>query len=109
MSLARLPWKRLLLALLPATLLLCTARSILGERGLLEVARQEDELRQIQAEVQAARARNKNLAGQVVELRKGRVGLERIARERLGYIRAGEVTYLFPPESSDSQHLAPRQ
>ena len=100
-SRVRISRRRLLLALLCAALSFFTARSIFGDRGLLEVATQESELVRIQREVEAARARNRALLAEVVELRTGNASIERLARERLGYIKPGEVTYLFPEESSD--------
>jgi cell division protein FtsB len=100
---ARLPRRRLLLGLLCTALSVFTARSILGERGLLEALGQRGELVRIRREVEAARARNAALAAEIAKLRKAKenTAIESIAREKLGYIKPGEVTYLFPEESSD--------
>jgi len=101
--LGRIPRRRLLLLLLCAALSLFTARSIVGERGLLEALGQRGELARVRREVEAARARNAALAAEIARLRKVKenTAVESIAREKLGYIKPGEVTYLFPEESSD--------
>ena len=93
--------RRLTLGLLCLALGAFTARAFFGDGGLLDVRRQEKELGVMRARVESARERNKVLQSEIVDLRTGRTALERLARERLGYVAKGEVTYLFPLESSD--------
>ncbi|MGH9364871.1 MAG: FtsB family cell division protein [Thermoanaerobaculia bacterium] len=97
--------RRVLLVLACVFLSLFTARSLFSERGLLEVAREQKVLARLRGEVDTARARNAALAAEIADLKTGEAAVERLARERLGYIRQGETTYLFPEESSDSKPL----
>jgi cell division protein FtsB len=93
--------RRSLIALLGVCLVVLTARAIVGERGLLDVWRQESALQEAKAEVDAAQARNAALAGEIAQLKTGGAAVERLARERLGYGKPGEIAFLFPEESSD--------
>ena len=86
---------------LGALLFAFTAQAIVGERGYMDVGRQSAERDTLALEVEAAREANARLVSEIAELRTGGPLLETVARERLGFIRPGEVTFLFPLESSD--------
>lgn len=73
-----------------------TVRAILGERGLLDAHRSSGELLVLRSEVETWRSRNTYLEGRIRALRTDPATIEKIARERLGWVRPGEITFLFP-------------
>jgi cell division protein FtsB len=93
--------RRLMVVLLGALLVAFTAQAVVGERGYMDVTRQSSERETLALEVAAAREANEKLISEIAELKNGGPLLETVARERLGFIRPGEVTFLFPLESSD--------
>ena len=69
-----------------------------GERGILRNRELEAE-RLARVEAVAARKRTiEHLRGEIIRLRADAVTQERFVREELGYVRPGEVVYLFPDE-----------
>jgi cell division protein FtsB len=95
-------------ALQRATFLLLTlaaialsARAIVGERGLLDAHRAQRELSTLQGEVGTWHERNAYLEARIKALRDNPATIERIARERLDYVRPGEITFLFPRDPSE--------
>jgi cell division protein FtsB len=99
--------RRLVGVLLVGLLIAFTAQAVVGERGYLDVGHQAAERDALAREVEFARESNARIAAEIAELNNGGPLLETLARERLGYIRPGEVTFLFPPESSDPPAPAP--
>jgi len=93
--------RRVFAALLGVLVLGFTASAIFGERGYFDLAGQSEERSRLTAQVALARARNSALESAITDLTRGGPLLESAAREELGYIKPGEVTFLFPPESSD--------
>jgi cell division protein FtsB len=81
-----------------------TVRAIVGERGLLDVRRSLSELSRAQAEVDKWHERNAWLEARIKALRDDPATIESMARERLDYVRPGEITFLFP---ADPKALAP--
>jgi len=73
-----------------------TARAIGGERGLLDARRSVAELDRAQAEVQKWRDRNTWLEARIEALKDDPATIESLARERLDYVKPGEITFLFP-------------
>ncbi len=99
--------------LIAVGLLLAAAMSlsflIFGQRGLLELCRlrrQHDSVEQGNAEL---RFRNQALARQVDALRHDPVTIERLARERLGMVKEGEVVYYLPKQTAESGPTAAKQ
>jgi cell division protein FtsB len=76
-------------------ILALVGRSILGDRGLFEVWRKKTSFQQLTAEVQTLRDQNTSLRSQIEALRHDPLAIERIAREELGYVRPGEITFVF--------------
>ncbi len=72
--------------------------AIVGDRGYLEVRRREEAQAALQLEVEQIHAENVALLARIEALKKDPYVLEKLAREKLGYARPGEVIYLFPPE-----------
>lgn len=76
--------------------------AIFGDRGYLEVRRRRAAYAKLAGEVQGMAARNEALRREIAGLRTDPYIIEKLAREKLGYARPGEVIYLFPP-SPESQ------
>ncbi len=95
---------RLTRALLPATVLLALYYAVYGgEHSVMDVRRTRAELAAETAEVARLEAANDSLRALVDSLENDPVMLERLARERFGLIRDGEVLYRFAPaDSTDS-------
>jgi cell division protein FtsB len=81
-----------------ALALALTARAIGGERGLLDARRSLAELDRAQAEVQKWRDRNSWLEARIKALKDDPATIESLARERLDYVKPGEITFLFPSD-----------
>jgi cell division protein FtsB len=86
--------KRILLTVALCAILALVGRSILGDRGLFEVWRKKTSFQQLTGEVQALRDQNTSLRHQIEALRHDPLAIERIAREELGYVRPGEITFV---------------
>jgi cell division protein FtsB len=94
---------KLVFLLVFALLISMGVRSVFGERGLVEWLRMRTEVASLERDVAAMKADLAREVATVRELREGREMIERLARERLGMIRPGEVTYVIlgeigPPE-----------
>ena len=89
-----------------------TVRAVIGEGGLMDAHRARVELARIHAEVEKWEQRNAVLEARIRALRTDPSAIERIARERLDWVRPGEITYLFPydasiPDRGDPGPVAP--
>jgi cell division protein FtsB len=92
---------RLSRVLLPGALLLAGYYAVFGgEHSLMEVRRARSEREAEEAEVARLRAENDSLRALVDSLENDPATLERLARERFGLIRDGEVLYRFAPADS---------
>ena len=92
--------------LLPAVLLVAAYYAVFGgEYSLLDVRRARAELVVAAAELDRLRVANDSLRVLVDSLETDPAMLERLARERFGLIRDGEVLYRFAP--ADSQDAGP--
>jgi cell division protein FtsB len=81
------------LALLAVAL---SVRAVVGKHGFLEAHRSKRELTRLQADVTVWRERNEALATRIKALKEDPSTVEAIARERLGWSKPGEITFLFP-------------
>ncbi|MCP3978665.1 MAG: septum formation initiator family protein [bacterium] len=75
-----------------------SVQALFGDQGYLDVVRLRQEQQQLTDELVERRQYVERLRAEVEGLRDDPASLERIARERLGYIRPGEVTFLFDSE-----------
>lgn len=91
---------RATLLVLTLVALVLTARAVVGERGLLDARRSLAELSRAQAEVEKWHVRNAWLEARIKALREDPATIESMARERLDYVRPGEITFLFPDDPS---------
>ncbi|HKY33877.1 MAG TPA: septum formation initiator family protein [Candidatus Polarisedimenticolia bacterium] len=71
--------------------------ALAGDRGYLEVRRRRAAYQDLLREVAELQAGNAGLQAQIRALRSDPHVIEKLAREKLGYARPGEVIYLFPP------------
>ena len=71
-----------------------------GEHSLLDVRRVRTELTAAAEELEQLRSANDSLRALVDSLESDPAMLERLARERFGLIRDGEVLYRFAPADS---------
>ncbi len=90
--------RRLIVFVVAALALAVLIASYTGERGFLEARRRQAAYAALTAEVERLRADNSGLLEQIDALKRDPYAVEKIARERLGYARPGEVIYLFPPK-----------
>ena len=87
--------------LLPAALLVAGYYALFGgEHSLLDLRRTRAERETEAAELERLKLANDSLKALVDSLETDPVMLERLARERFGMIRKGEVLYRFAPGDS---------
>jgi len=72
--------------------------AIFAKGGLVDRMRLTQELRAVEAQVDAQRQRVEALRRQVRRLNDDPMARERIAREQLGYAKPGEIVFLLPKE-----------
>jgi cell division protein FtsB len=101
--------KRLLLTLAVSAILALVARSLIGERGLLEVVRKKGAHQDLAAEVESLREENAKLQREIQSLRADPAAIERIAREELGYSKPGEITFLLRDDAPAPGSVSPRR
>ena len=101
---------RLTRLLLPGLLLVAGYYAIFGgEYSVMDVRRARAARAAEAVEVARLRAENDSLRALVDSLETDPAMLERLARERFGLIRDGEVLYRFaPPDSAGARDPAPR-
>ena len=72
---------------------------LFGDMGLFRSLRMKETHRRLQQEIHTLQQENDRLRQQIEVLKHDPVAMERLARERLGYARDGEIVYRFqePP------------
>jgi len=81
--------------------------AITGDRGYLDVRRQKAMAAKLQAETASLHQENSRLISEVRALRTNSYVIEKLAREKLGYARPGEITFRFPPTEPPVKPTAP--
>ena len=76
--------------------------ALVGKGGLLDLLRLHGDLGTARAELLEQQRRVEQLRFQVERLRSDPAALERVAREKLGLAKPGEVVFLLPPSEADS-------
>ncbi|HKE94328.1 MAG TPA: cell division protein FtsB [Povalibacter sp.] len=105
---------KILAAVLLALLLVLQYRLWLGDGGMREVARLRKEIEQQQAENTLLRERNRTLAAEVQDLKKGTTAIEERARTDLGMVGQRETFYQVvtphdaPPAAANGEVTEPR-
>jgi cell division protein FtsB len=89
--------RRIVVFVVVAAALAVLIGAIFGDRGYLEVRRRRAAYAQLAADVHSLAERNEALRREIAALRTDPYVIEKLAREKLGYARPGEVIYLFPP------------
>lgn len=74
------------------------AASLVGSHGYMDVRRSEKELEVLVADNEVKLGQVEELRAEVQRLRTDPLAVERIAREELGFIRPGELSFLLPKE-----------
>jgi cell division protein FtsB len=75
------------------------AAALFGDRGYLDVQRQQRRLRELRESSEARQQRVAALNREIDRLKVDPSAVERIAREELGYVAPGEITLLLPAET----------
>jgi len=78
--------------------------SLFGDRGLLYLVAQQERTEALRREIEALKAQNAVLAGEIRALRSDPRAIERLARESLGLAREGETVFLI----REAEGAAPR-
>lgn len=92
---------KILAAALVVLLALLQYRLWLGEGGMREVRRLRAEIEAQRGENQELKERNRTLAAEVLDLKKGTVAIEERARTDLGMVGKGETFYqVVPPKAA---------
>ncbi len=71
------------------------ASSVLGEMGLVKYYRMKSQYSSLSDEIAKLKIDNARLSGEVYSLRNDAAYLERIARDKLGLARPGEIVYYY--------------
>jgi cell division protein FtsB len=89
---SRAGWVLLMLLFLAAIIL----DAFFSESGVLKIWQLEREYIKLSQEVGEIRQQNDDLEFRIEELRNDPEAVEKVAREELGYVKPGEVVYIFP-------------
>ena len=68
--------------------------SLFGDRGFLQLVRQQQRAEALAREIEDLRGENRRLAAEITALRSDPRAIERLAREELGLSRPGETVFL---------------
>jgi cell division protein FtsB len=77
--------------------------SLFGDRGFLQLMRQQQRAEALARELEELRVENRRLASEIVALRSDPRAIERLAREELGLSRPGETVFLIREEPPASE------
>ena len=77
------------------------AAALFGDRGYLDVQRQQAQLQLLLDSTEAHKQRVNALNREIERLKVDPSAVERIARENLGYVASGEITLLLPDDGTD--------
>jgi cell division protein FtsB len=94
-----IPWRWHPGWLVAGLLAILLGAAVFGENGVLHLRRLRTEVATLHRDVQALELENERLSRALTELRSDPAALERIAREELGLVRAGERVLRFPRSS----------
>lgn len=91
---------RRLKALAVATLVVCgiVYGALRDEEGVMHVFRERSRLQELSQSVNALREENDQLRAEIKALREDPRAVERLAREDLGFSRAGEIVFVLEGE-----------
>ncbi len=75
-----------------------------GEMGLPRYLTMRSHASQLEGDLSALRMENASLRKEIARLQHDPAMIERLARERLGYVRKGETVYQLAPDPKDQEH-----
>lgn len=75
--------------------------SVFGDRGILSMLGERDKVESLRLELEALRAENARLSGEIHELRTSPRAIERLAREELGLARPDETVFVIRDTAHD--------
>lgn len=68
--------------------------AVFGDRGILNMLGEREKVGALRSELDALRAENARLSGEIADLRSNPRAIERLAREELGLARPDETVFL---------------
>jgi len=81
-----------------AALVLAAVVSVgIGGQSLTRVWQIKNEVETLERQIAGLRAENAQLQAEVAELRSDPAAIEKLAREKLGFVKPGERIYKLPP------------
>lgn len=84
-------------------------QDIFGAHGLLAMRREKSKINQVQADTQKLTQENQGLSQQVQKLKTDPSAIEKIARDRMGLARPGELIFRMPDLKKDAQAATQQQ
>ena len=90
--------RRVLILVVVTAAFLVLIAAATGDRGYLEMLRRRVAHEDLAKQVSALKAENETLLAEIAALKRDPLVIEKLAREKLGYARPGEVIYLLPPK-----------
>jgi cell division protein FtsB len=80
---------------------------LVGDMGVVKYFKMRQTYDRLQQDVQNLSKENEKIETRIKALRSDPETIERIARDRLGLVRAGEVIYQFEPEDGGGEDVFP--
>jgi cell division protein FtsB len=94
----RLPLsRRVIVFVVAAAALAILIAAAVGDRGYLAARRRQTDYIELQQKIHAVETDNARLLADIKALKEDPYVVEKLARERLGFARPGEVIYMLPP------------
>lgn len=84
-------------------------QDIFGAHGLLAMRREKNKINQVQEENQNLKKENQDLSQHIGKLKTDPAAIEKIARDRMGLARPGELIFKMPDDKKSGQIGTPSQ
>ena len=82
---------------------LLVLQDVFGAHGLLAMHRSKTKMREVQAQIEQLDKENQNLQQKIHQLKTDPSAIEKIARDRMGLARPGELIFQMPQTKPDSK------
>lgn len=86
---------------------LLVLQDVFGAHGLVAMHRSKVKLQQVQAQVEKLNQENQNLQQRIHRLKTDPSAIEKIARDRMGLARPGELIFRMPSPKSSPKNSRP--
>ena len=93
-------WTRSTKVLLILVILLCVGGMAFGEYGLVRIVEAKKERHHLEAAITTAKMNQRLLEDEKIKLASDPFTLEKLARERCGFYKPGELIFVFPEDSA---------